>query len=268
MSEETRPVVEVPLPRLTQRRRKRPDIIAEHIRNLIAERGLMPGDRLPQEWLTPDALKASRGTLREAMKILEIQGLITSKTGPGGGAFISALSPADAIQLLDNLFLFKQPSIADIYAMRKLLEPELAAGVAGKLTPEAFAALQATIRLYEDEPATTEEEYQQRLAELGFHAELARQSDNRILAFVCVFLLSLLREMSVCREIYRRPNPELRERGLHYQVQLLRVIKAGDAERARTIMREHMEEAERYMLSRAEMRGHPRREPAGDRADA
>jgi len=261
MSETIDPVGEASPTPLSRRRRKRPDIIAEHIRNLIAEGGLMPGDRLPQEWLTPDRLKASRGTLREAMKILEIQGLITSKTGPGGGAFISALTPADAIQLLDNLFLFKQPSIADIYAMRKLLEPELAAGLAGKLTPEAFAALQATIRLYEEEPATAEEEYQQRLAELDFHAELARQSRNEILGFVCVFLLSLLREMTVCREIYSRPNPELRERGLHYQVQLLRAIKAGDAERARSIMREHMEEAERYMLARAAMRGWPGRGP-------
>lgn len=241
-----------------RRRRKRPDIIAEHIRNLIAERGLKPGDRVPHDWLTPETLKASRGTLREAMKILEIQGLIKSKTGPGGGAFITAMVPTDAIQLLDNLFLFKQPSIADIYAMRKLLEPELAADLAGKLTPEAFAALQATIRLYEEEPETAEEEYQQRLAELDFHAELARQSGNEILGFVCVFLLSLLREMTVCREIYSRPNPELRERGLHYQVQLLRAIKAGDAGKARTIMREHMEEAERYMLARAAMRG-----PAG-----
>ena len=255
MNEASDPVGEVPQALLARRRRKRPDMIAEHIRSLIAERGLEPGDRLPHEWLTPDTLKASRGTLREAMKILEIQGLITSKTGPGGGAFISALTPADAIQLLDNLFLFKQPSIADIYAMRKLLEPELAAKLAGKLTPQAFAALQATIRLYEEEPATAEEEYQQRLAELDFHAELARQSGNEILGFVCVFLLSLLRDMTVCREIYSRPNPELRERGLHYQVQLLRAIKAGDAERARSIVREHMEEAERYMLASAAMRG-------------
>jgi len=268
MTETTQTVGEASLPIISKRRRKRPDIIAEHIRNLIAERGLMPGDRLPQEWLTPDSLKASRGTLREAMKILEIQGLITSKTGPGGGAFISALTPAEAIQLLDNLFLFNQPSIADIYALRKLLEPTLAASLAGKLTPEAFSALQATIRLYEEEPATAEEEYQQRLAELDFHAELARQSSNQILGFVCVLLLSLLREMTVCREIYSRPNPELRERGLHYQVLLLRAIKAGDADRARTIMREHMEEAERYMLARAAMRGRVGREPEADHADA
>ena len=78
-----------------------------------------------------------------------------------------------------------------------------------------------------------------------------------------MFLLSLLRDMTVCREIYSRPNPELRERGLHYQVQLLRAIHSGDAERARGIMREHMEEAERYMLASAAMRGWAGRRQGG-----
>ncbi|MXN66672.1 FCD domain-containing protein [Stappia sp. GBMRC 2046] len=239
---------------LAGRRRKRPDIIADRIRELVVERGLMPGDRLPQEWLSPETMKASRGTLREAMKILEIQGLVTSKTGPGGGVFISSLTSAEAIQLLDNLFLFKQPSIANIYQLRKLLEPELAASAAGKLTDEGFSALQATIRLYEAEPQTAEEEYEQRLAELDFHAELARHSGNELLGFVCIFLLSLLRDMTECREIYRKPNPSLRETGLNYQVRLMRALKAGNGERARKIMREHMVEAEKYMLEMAAMR--------------
>jgi GntR family transcriptional repressor for pyruvate dehydrogenase complex len=247
------------LPTRGGKRRKRPDIIADHIRDLIVERGLGPGDRLPQEWLLQDTLKASRGTLREAMKILEVQGLITSRTGPGGGAFISVVGHEQAIQLLDNLFLFEPTSIADIYAIRKLLEPELAAGVAGRLPDHAFEALQATIRLYEDEPQTAEEEYEQRLAELDFHTELAGLSENRLLGFICIFVVSLLREKTECRAIYSQPNPALRESGLHYQVRLLRAIKAGDADRARTIMREHMVEAEKYMLERAAMRTRARR---------
>lgn len=243
----------LPLAPLGERKRKRPDVIAEHIRDLIVERGLQPGDRLPQEWLLQDALKASRGTLREAMKILEFQGLITNKTGPGGGAFISVVTPQQAMQLLGNLFLFKPPSVADIYAIRKLLEPELAASVAGQLSDRAFDALQATIRLYEDEPKTAEEEYEQRLAELDFHAELASHSENALLGVLCAITLSLLREMSEFRAIYSEPNPALRETGLHYQVRLLRAIRAGDAERAREIMFDHMADAEAYMLERAAM---------------
>jgi DNA-binding FadR family transcriptional regulator len=236
------------------RRRKLPDVVAERIRDMIAEGGLRPGDRVPPEWLSLDRLGVSRGTQREAMKILEIQGLITSKTGPGGGAFISEITADQAIQLLDNLFLFQPPSVADIYAIRKLIEPEIAAGSAGRLSAEAFAALQATIRLYEGEPQTADEEYAQRLAELDFHVELARHSDNALLSFVARFLLSLLRDMTECRAIYSEPHPELRETGLHYQVRLLRALKAGDAEKARAIMLEHMTEAEKYMLERAAIR--------------
>ncbi|MFZ2102050.1 MAG: FCD domain-containing protein [Oricola sp.] len=241
------------------KRRKRPDIIADAIRDRIMQSGLAPGDRVPAGWLDADMLKVSRGTLREALKVLEFEGLIASKTGPGGGAFVAAIAPENALRMLDNLFLFEPPSIADIYAIRKLIEPELAASAAtGSLSLEAFAALQATIRLYEDEPASGEEEYRQRMAELDFHAELARNCPNRLLGFVAVFLLSLLRDMTVCREIYREPNPGLRETGLNYQVLLLRAIKAGDAVRARAIMLDHMIEAEKYMLERAAVRERPR----------
>jgi GntR family transcriptional repressor for pyruvate dehydrogenase complex len=98
------------------------------------EAGLTPGDRVPADWLNPDNLKVSRGTLREALKVLEFQGLIASKTGPGGGVFVASIAPENAIRMLDNLFLFEPPSISDIYALRKLVEPELAASAAAKRT--------------------------------------------------------------------------------------------------------------------------------------
>lgn len=237
-----------------RRRRKRPEIIADTIRERIVTGGLQPGARLPADWVQPDALGASRGTVREALKVLEAQGLIATKTGPGGGIFVQAVEVADAIGVLDNLFLFQPPSVADIYALRKLVEPELAASLAGRLSDDAFEALKATIRLYEDEPRTAAEEYAQRLAELDFHAELARHAENRVLGFVATFLLSLLRDMTECRAIYAEPHPALREKGLHYQVALLRAIKAGDSDRARTLMRRHMEEAESYMIERAAIR--------------
>jgi DNA-binding FadR family transcriptional regulator len=247
-------------PNIIARRRKRPDAVAEQIRERIIDSGLAPGDRLPHEWTEPETWHVSRGTLREALKILESQGLTRSKTGPGGGVFVTSVEAEYAISLLDNLFLHEQPSIADIYAIRKELEPQLAASLAGRLTPQAIDSLQATIRLYEDEPANAEEEYQQRLAELDFHEELARLCENRLLGFLCRFLVSLLRDMTVCRDIYHQHNPELRETGLHYQVALLRAMKAGKAAQAGELMREHMIAAETYMLERAEVRRRSRRQ--------
>lgn len=236
------------------RRQKRSDIIAAHIRDLIALHDLSPGDRIPQIWLEAEEMKASRGTVREAMKALETQGLIKTRTGPGGGAFVTALSGDQAMGLLNNLFLFNPPSISDIYALRKLLEPELAAGLAGRLDEDDYDQLQATIRLYENEPRTAEEEFRQRIAELDFHSVLASLSDNQILGFTCVFLQTLLRDKTECRAIYGEPNPELRETALTYQVRLIRLLRAGDGDGARQLMRAHMDEAERYMLQKARLK--------------
>jgi DNA-binding FadR family transcriptional regulator len=237
------------------RRQKRSDALAARIRDLISQQGLSPGDRIPQDWLADEAMRASKGTVREAMKALETQGLIKTRTGPGGGAFVTALSGDQAISLLSNLFLFNQPGIAEIYALRKLLEPELAASLAGRLDDEAVARLQATMRLYENEPANAEEEFRQRIAELDFHSVLASLAGNELLGFVCVFLQTLLRDLTECRAIYAEPNPSLRETGLTYQIRLIRLLKAGDADGARRLMRDHMDEAERYMLDRARIRG-------------
>lgn len=240
------------MPVQPEKKRKRPDIIADQIREQIVTAGLKAGERVPADWLSEIKLGVSRGTLREALKLLEFQGLTISKTGPGGGVFVSAVSDRDALKLLDNLFLSQPPSISDIYTLRKALEPELAASLAGKLTPEQFIQLQSLINPYEDEPKSAAEEYSQRLGELDFHAGLARMSENRLLGFICNFLLSLLRDKTECRAIYSEPTPWwMRDTGIGYQIRLLRALKAGDEERARTIMHEHMSEAEKFMLERA-----------------
>lgn len=229
------------------RRLKRPDDISERIKDLIVEQQLKPGDRLPSERDLIERFHASKSTVREALKVLETQGLIRSRTGPGGGTFVAALSGSRAMELLGNYFFFRQPSIGDIYAVRIDLEPELAASVVGHLTPADFRRLEQTMRLYEQPPRDRGEEYAQRLAELDFHSVLAELCPNPILGFICGFLQNLLRNLTICKRIYDRPNPELREHALHYQLQLLRALKAEDADAARAIMSEHMRAARDYM---------------------
>lgn len=238
------PIIIQPQP---ERRLKRTDDIAERIKDLIVEQSLKPGDRLPNERELIDAFHASKSTVREALKALETQGLIRSRTGPGGGTFVAQLSGSRAMELLGNYFFFRQPSIGDIYAVRIKLEPELAISVIGHLRDEDYETLQRTMRLYEQPPRDRGEEYRQRLAELDFHSVLAELCPNPILGFVCGFMHNLLRNLTICRHIYGSPNPALREHALHYQIGLIRALKAEDADAARQIMLEHMETARRYM---------------------
>jgi DNA-binding FadR family transcriptional regulator len=230
-------------------RRRRTESIEDAVKDMIVRHGLKPGDRLPQERELMETFGASKGTVREAVSALASQGLVVSRTGPGGGLFLSAVEPERMMALLSGYFFFRTPTVEEIYAVRCALEPELAASVAGRLSAEHFCRLEATMRLYDAPPATAEAEYAQRLAELDFHTALADLSPNPVLGLVCGFLQRLLKELAVCRRIYETPHPVLRQTALHYQVELLRALRAGDAEAARSVMAEHMAAARDYMVS-------------------
>lgn len=218
----------------------RPRAVAEALKDWISENALGPGDRLPQEKALIELFNASRGTVREALKLLEAQDLVSIRTGPRGGAYVKDVSLKRATELLGNYFFFKKITIHDIYAVRIRLEPELAAGLVGVITQGDIARLQELMSRYDHPPHSPEEEREQRFAELAFHETLAELSPNPLLSFACRFLIRLLKELTICHRIYERPLPELRAGGHNYQSQLLRALDGGDAEAAEQIMREHM----------------------------
>ncbi|MCA1490618.1 FadR/GntR family transcriptional regulator [Sinorhizobium alkalisoli] len=235
-----------------ERTRRRPEAIAERIKDFIRTERLLPGDRLPQEKTLIEEFKAAKGTVREAMKTLETQGLIYTRSGPGGGAFVAQPSAQHAMELLGAYFFFDQPNLSEIYAIRKALEPEIAALLAGHLRPAQLAELESTIRIYDQTPENVDEQYRQRVAELDFHSQLAQLCPNRLLGFLCGLMHNLLRDLPLARRIYADPKPTSREEGLLFQYRLMAALKDGRSEEARAIAREHMDFAERYMLARAE----------------
>ena len=117
------------------------------------------------------------------MRILEAQGLIVTKTGPGGGSAVGEVSKDRAMSLLGNYFYFKDLSLSDIYEMRKLVEPALAAGLAGNLSDETLAELREMAHRYPEPAQTAEEEKQQHISSLAFHARLADAAGNQLMGF-------------------------------------------------------------------------------------
>src|ERR1044072_4728699 len=113
---------------------KRGDMVVEEIKRWIAERRLRPGDKLPKEAELRELFGGSKGTAREALKSLEVQGLVTVSTGPAGGATIGEVPLERTLQLLQNYLFFRTLDIPQIYAVRRALEPELAAGAVPHLT--------------------------------------------------------------------------------------------------------------------------------------
>jgi DNA-binding FadR family transcriptional regulator len=231
----------------TPERLSRPQKVAEAIKQWVMDNGWQPGERLPSEAALIERFGMAKGTIREAIRILEAQGLVKSRTGPGGGVFVHQVSEVRATALLGNYFYFQDLTIDDIYQIREVLEPELAASLAGQLTDAQIAALEHVMTRYADPARDAEEEREQHIASLKFHALLAEMSGNPLLRFLIRFTANMLADITVSRKLYARPNRELWASGLDYQSRLLVALRSGDGPGARRIMAEHMRNARRLM---------------------
>lgn len=234
-------------PSKTEARLSRPAQVAEAIKDWVVEHALQAGDRLPGEAELIERFGMAKGTIREAMRILEAQGLIKTRTGPGGGSFVHEVSKERARALLGNYFYFKNLTIRDIYQVRRALEPELAASLAGQLGEDVLAELEANIATYAEPARTLDEERRQHVASLRFHAILAAQADNALLGFLIDFMVNMLSDLTVYRKLYSPPNIELWSKGRDYQARLVEALRAGDADAARAIMSDHMATAQTLM---------------------
>ena len=214
---------------------------------MIVHGGMKPGDRLPGEAELIEKLDKSKGTVREAMRILEAEGLIRTRTGPGGGAFVAEMGADHAATLLANYFYFRDLSIDDLYQLRLQLEPEVAASVAGRLSPETLARFRAETTRFETPPGNADEERAQHVASLDFHRQLAAECPNPLLGFIVGFIAKVLSDLTVFRHLYEPHNLELWKQGRLHHARLLTALEAGDPEAARATMRSHMEAALRLM---------------------
>ncbi|MDF0601887.1 FCD domain-containing protein [Psychromarinibacter sp. C21-152] len=229
-------------------RLSRPAQVAEAIKTWVVEQNMGPGDRLPNEGELIERFGMAKGTIREAMRILEAQGLVKTRTGPGGGSFVHAVSEVRARALLANYFYFKDLTVSDIYQLRIALEPEMAAGLAGNLDQEQLRALADKLADYENPPGSAEEERAQHVASLEFHALLASYAENPLLSFVIGFMAQMLSDLTVYRRLYEPRNYDLWRMGRDHQEALLSELRRGDGAAAHAIMKEHMEAARDFMV--------------------
>jgi GntR family transcriptional repressor for pyruvate dehydrogenase complex len=227
---------------------KRGDLVVEEIKRWIAERRLELGDKLPKEDELQALFGISKGTAREALKSLEVQGLITVTTGPSGGATIGEVPLERAFQLVQNYLFFCNLDVGQIYAVRRLLEPELAAGAIPHLTEDHFAALEQSIATCAPQPASKAQALVQRQEDLHFHDILASANPNQLLRFLCQVINHLLRLGVVMRDQASHPAAQkLGETNVAAHGRLLAAARRRDMKRVRKLMVEHIDEAERHV---------------------
>jgi DNA-binding FadR family transcriptional regulator len=228
----------------TRRTEKVSESLARQIVSDLARNGVEPGTHLPAEATMLSEYRVSRGSLREALRILEVQGLISIKPGPGGGPVVAKLTSRDFGRMSTMYFEMSGATFGELVEARLVMEPVIARLAAARRSPEA--AEQLTTVLDEANHATLDDDPSYMRASMRFHQVVAGISGNRVLD---LFGLSLedIYTARVAGIVY---PPLAREKVLHDHGSITKAILRGDQTKAERLMREHMLEFKQYVTER------------------
>jgi len=212
-------------------------ILAQRIVSDIHRAGLQPGEKLPPEKLMMAQYDAGRGTLRESLRFLELQGLLTFKPGPGGGPVIQKPGADSLSATLALLLQFDGAPYRVIAEARAALEPVMASLAAQRISDEKLAELQLT--LVDMETGLTDVDMYIGANE-RFHAIIAWASQNSLFGFLIDAMVDSMDLSGTAHGVeysVRRRHAVLKAHRTIYDA-----IADGDQELASEAMRSHIEE--------------------------
>jgi GntR family transcriptional regulator, transcriptional repressor for pyruvate dehydrogenase complex len=207
-------------------------LVAADIADEIVDAGLRPGDPLPNEARMLERMDVSRATLREALRVLETQGVIAIRTGRGGGPYVAQPESKALADLLTINFRVLGVTFEEILFTRDAIEPALAGQAALHRSDADLTRLGELIALMED--AEEPGEYSRLNRE--FHTTIAVASRNRPLAV----MWSAVADVADGQGVGASWDEDLRRAGNRAHRKLVAAIEASDAERAQRTMVAHV----------------------------
>ncbi|MHB8731994.1 MAG: FadR/GntR family transcriptional regulator [bacterium] len=209
--------------------------VAAQIQRLIADGRLKPGDKLPPERELAEIFGVSRSSVRDAIRVLEVQGLVEPRHGDG--TLVREIPIDRLVRPLADALSAGKDQLADLFDMRKMLEPPLARAAAFRATDDDVRALEQIVE---------RQTQRVRAGELAleddneFHYRIATAAKNQVVLRTMDILMDLLRD-SRARSLQ---GPGRAEKSLEGHRRILDAIKRRDPDAAAQRMRGHIEEIE------------------------
>lgn len=214
--------------------------ILEKIKRLISTGAISPGGKFPPERELAKEFAVNRASLRQALKVLEIMGVLTQRVGDG--TYLSASAESTLKEPIDFLVLLDDLSHHELFETRMIVEPELAARAAQRATAEDLIGLRKAIVAMEHCRTN-----QERLdADLAFHECIFRASGNRI----CHLLFRVIHRNLLTSMSQLSPRVSV-ERPLTFHKRIYAAIQERNSEDARRQMLDHIADSRALMTSAA-----------------
>jgi GntR family transcriptional repressor for pyruvate dehydrogenase complex len=236
--------------RPTTRNREKPEQIADELRALIVSGELSEGDSLGHEPDLVERFGVSRPSLREALRILEAEGLITVVRGVLGGVIVHEPDERMTARTAALVLQARNVTLGDVHDARSIIEPAavriLASSSRRAVVKELRALVEAQRDVLEDPEAFGQ-------ANARFHERLVALAGNQTLAILAEMLNEIVARAvtAVSQTGTRRDSLATRRRGLRSQERLIELIEAGAAGDAEEHWRSHMDAVGKVMLGQS-----------------
>jgi DNA-binding FadR family transcriptional regulator len=211
-----------------------PERIAAALVQDIVSQGLKAGDRLPIEQTMRERFQVGRGSVREALRILEVHGVISLRSGPGGGPVLTDVDAHDVARSFSLYLNISRAKMEELVEARLVIEPIVARMAAENRDPEALDRLRAAMAA-EDALPQSDERYIK--AANDFHYAITSMTGNKVIDLLATSLKELYTTPVVSSGVASRTTePTIRNE--HREIGT--AILEGDADRAEDLMRSHM----------------------------
>jgi GntR family transcriptional regulator, transcriptional repressor for pyruvate dehydrogenase complex len=214
--------------------------VAKQIERLILKK-LKPGDKLPSERELAEMLQVSRSSIRDAIRGLELVGMVEPRQG--AGTIVRELATDSVNNTFADALERRQKSVGELLDFRKMLEPPLAARAATHASAEEVAEMEEILRRQEEKLRGGEVPVEE---DTEFHYSIAMAAENSVVLKVLDVLMDLLRETRE-RSLQVEGRPQ---KSLAGHRRILSAIKRRDAAAAEAAMRRHIEDVEEIVLNK------------------
>jgi GntR family transcriptional repressor for pyruvate dehydrogenase complex len=226
-----------------QRKRLYEEVLNE-LKKAIFSGEYQIGDKLPSETELAKLFHVSRAVIREAIRYLELTGLVTVKQGATGGAFISEMNSQILQTFMKDFLISGKISFSQISEVRMYLDPEIARLAAIHATETDLKELKPSIYLQTDE--TDKTVVIKQIAR--FHALLGKSSHNPFYAIISDSITQLTAELTAEFIGTIHKAELLRMQSEHEGI--YEAVSAGDPDKAVELTREHSRWMDKRMIER------------------
>ena len=217
------------------------EMILDQIRSLIRDGHLKPGDRLPSERELGDRFGVSRVTVREALRGLEANAMVTIKVGAHGGAFVTAPTSSRVSEGIVDLLSMSGLTDIEITEARQVFELGIIPLVCERATE---ADIEELLQICDRGDAAAGQGSSSMELSAQFHTRVAEASHNAALAMLAeAFYGPTLVSLRHVQE----GHPEIGVRSSREHRQFVMAVKNGDVEKATAVMRTHLGRTARHV---------------------